>query len=171
MSSQAVHLSRPAEAVRLAQLGAAHGPCNGPVAALLATREARAWARLGARAQATAATRRAFDTHAAGSAAAPQWARFFGEGEVIGQAGLNARDLGEWTEAEDLTARAAGDTTMPLRARALYALDLVEMVAGRGDTVGAASVVVELLPRLDQMSSARVSAQAQALVGRVPGLA
>ncbi|WP_267593091.1 hypothetical protein [Carbonactinospora thermoautotrophica] len=162
MSMQAAALRRPHEAVKLARFGAEHAPEGGRVASLLAVREARGWALLGADREASAAVHRATDAHGSGGSD-PAWVRFFGEAELAAATGRVAGDLGDWAQAEDLVRQAVTDSSPPLRARVSFGLYLAETRARRGDLQGAADIVADVLPALGQLSSDRIRGQVRAL--------
>ncbi len=162
MSMQASALQRPHEAVRLARFGAEHAPPVGRVAALLAVREAKGWALLGANREAEAAVRRAMDAYEHAGADS-DWVMFFGEGELFGAAGRVAADLGDWARAQELARQAVADPALPLRARVLWELFLAEVMARGGDVQGGVDVVAAVLPALDQVSSDRVTSRIRAL--------
>ncbi|KWX01882.1 hypothetical protein LI90_2915 [Carbonactinospora thermoautotrophica] len=162
MSMQANNLQRPHEAVKLARFGAEHAPDGGRVAALLAVREARGWALLGAEREAEAALRRATDSYER-AGADPAWVMFFNESELVGAIGRVAGDLGDWGKAQDLARQAAADPSLPLRAHVLWELLLAEVMARGGDVQGAVDVVAAVLPALDRLSSDRVASRIRAL--------
>ncbi|MCX9191613.1 hypothetical protein C3Y87_09335 [Carbonactinospora thermoautotrophica] len=162
MSMQAGNLQRPHEAVWIAQFGAEHAPPVGRVAALLAVREARGWALLGAEREAEVALRRAMDAYER-AGADPEWVMFFGESELFGAIGQVTGDLGDWARAQDSVRQAAVDPSIPLRTHVLWNLLLAEALVRSGDIQGAVEVVAAVLPALDRLSSDRVASRIRAL--------
>lgn len=166
MSMQACHLGQAHKAVRLAQMGAEHLPTRGRAAALLAAREARGWALLGAEQQARAALHRAMDAHNGGQVLA--WAEFFTEGEMFAAAGQVADSLGHHQEAADLLAQGLTDTELPPRAWASFALIRAATLARGGNGQEAISAAEQVMPHFARVSSARVRHQLTALLGLLP---
>ncbi|GAA1270190.1 hypothetical protein GCM10009665_68200 [Kitasatospora nipponensis] len=143
---------RPREALRAAQAGqsAARGLDSERLLALLAMREAGAWALLRDRAACERALTRAHTLFERGPGESdPEWMSFFGEAEIAGLEAQCWSALGEWDRASE---RAAQATLLQephfVRNRALYTAELAHDRLGRGDLVGAAahgSAAVELL--------------------------
>lgn len=167
MSWQAIEHGRPREAVQFARLGAAHFPPSGPVAALLAAREARAWAALDNQEEAAAAVRRARNAFAA-AGPAPEWASFFTEAELAGALARVDEDLGRWDAAEQAQRDCIADPTLPARAGASFRMCLVRILARRGDHSAARAEIEAALPELAVVSSGRVRSQVREVLRVLP---
>ncbi len=167
MSMQAAHLQRPREAVQLARLGAAQFPPTGRVAALLAAREARGWAQLGAERETKAALDRMHRAFS-GVGPAPDWVSFFTEGELAGANCSASTDLGELDVAENLARQAVADPKLPQRAAVSFRTMLVELLVRRNDLAEAGKEIDAVMPLLTSVSSPRVGDRVRAIVEALP---
>ncbi len=167
MSLQASQLDRPKEAVQLARLGAAQVPPGGLPAALLAVREARGWALLGAARESAASmklARAALDA----PGPRPDWSTFFTDGEMEVWEALIARDLGQWDEAESHARRCVADPALLPRPRASFQLVLSLILLQRGDLKAATEEIDLVLPMLPALSSARVRSRVRDVLTALP---
>ncbi|MGH2599865.1 MAG: helix-turn-helix domain-containing protein [Dehalococcoidia bacterium] len=160
LSTQALHLGRPREAVQLAQRAQerASGWATPRVHALLLVREATGWARC----RDNAAARRVliesenvFDPRPEPDD--PYWIGFFDHAELMGLKAANLSYLGKYDRAASLLEQAvqqqAGDELR--RNHVWFRVVLAEQRLKRGDLNGACEVVARDLPVLSHLGSTR----------------
>ncbi|MER7580860.1 tetratricopeptide repeat protein [Kitasatospora sp. NPDC097691] len=162
---------RPREALRAAQAGqvAARGLGSGRLLALLAMREAGAWALLQDRASCERALGRAYALFGRGhSEADPEWMSFFGEAEIAGLQSQCWSALGDWDRASE-QAGLAITLQEPhfLRNRVLYTAELAHDRLGRGDLAGAAHHGSSAVALFADVRSARIRSMLADTAGRL----
>ncbi|MFI9275952.1 tetratricopeptide repeat protein [Kitasatospora sp. NPDC052896] len=164
---------RPREALRAAQAGqsAARQLDSDRLLALLALREAGAWAVLRDRAACERALSRAHTLFDRGeSEADPEWMSFFGEAELAGLESQCWSALGEWDLAGDRAGRAiALQQPHFVRNRMLYTAELAHDRLGRGDLAGAAEYGSAAVALLGEVRSARIRAMLADTAARLRG--
>lgn len=150
MSMQAVAIGRPREGLQLAHAAqrAAQELSSPTVTALLAMREARAWARLRDAASASEAMRRArsaFDQRS-DTEERPVWIAFFDEAELAGNEGMCELDIGRANRAAALLEFARGKQQEGfVRNRSLYTVRLATATLERRDVARAVELGEEAL--------------------------
>ncbi|MGA5823833.1 tetratricopeptide repeat protein [Kitasatospora sp. NPDC094028] len=151
---------RPREALRAAQAGqaAARQLDSDRLLALLAMREAGAWAVLRDRAACERALTRAYVLFDRGpSEADPEWMSFFGEAEIAGLQSQCWSALGDWDRASEQALLAIDlQESHFVRNRALYTAELAHDRLGRGDLAGAAHHGGTAVVLFAEVRSARV---------------
>ncbi|MFE9427675.1 tetratricopeptide repeat protein [Kitasatospora sp. NPDC006697] len=164
---------RPREALRAAQAGqsAARQLGSDRLLALLAMREAGAWALLRDRSACGRALAEAEALFERGeSQADPEWMSFFGEAELAGLQAQCWAALGDWDRA---AARAGQAVALQephfVRNRALYTAELAHDRLGRGDLAGAAAHGTAAVGLLGQVRSARIRAMLAGTAARLRG--
>ncbi|MER7773102.1 tetratricopeptide repeat protein [Kitasatospora sp. NPDC096140] len=162
---------RPREALRAAQAGqvAARGLGSERLLALLAMREAGAWALLQDRAACERALGRAYALFGRGhSEADPEWMSFFGEAEIAGLQSQCWSALGDWDRASE-QAGLAMTLQEPhfLRNRVLYTAELAHDRLGRGDLAGAAHHGSSAVALFADVRSARIRSMLADTAGRL----
>nr|WP_246213860.1 tetratricopeptide repeat protein [Kitasatospora viridis] len=162
---------RPREALRAAQAGQAAAARLGSdrLLALLAMREAGAWALLHDRSGCLRALGRAAALFEHGeSDADPEWMSFFGEAELAGLEAQCWSALGEWDRASERAGQAmALQEPHFVRNRALYTAELAHDRLGRGDLAGAAEHGRAAVGLLDRVRSARIRSMLAATATRL----
>ncbi|GAA2156656.1 hypothetical protein GCM10009760_57850 [Kitasatospora kazusensis] len=162
---------RPREALRAAQAGqsAARPLDSDRLLALLAMREAGAWAQLHDRSAFERALGRARTLFERGeSEADPEWMSFFGEAELAGLEAQCWSALGEWDRASDRAGQAiALQDPHFVRNRALYTAELAHDRLGRGDLAGAAAHGSAAVTLLGEVRSARIRGMLADTVGHL----
>ncbi|MFJ9773865.1 tetratricopeptide repeat protein [Kitasatospora sp. NPDC101157] len=151
---------RPREALRAAQAGqcAARELDSARLLALLAMREAGAWAVLQDRSACERALGRAYSLFDRGpSESDPEWMSFFGEAEIAGLQSQCWSALGDWDRASDQAALAiALQEPHFVRNRVLYTAELAHDRLGRGDLAGAAHHGAAAVALFGEVRSARI---------------
>ncbi|KWX02639.1 hypothetical protein TH66_12875 [Carbonactinospora thermoautotrophica] len=159
MAQQARFLGRPREALGLAKraLRLTEGRARKRLIALVAVREALAWAKLGD----TSASRRALDRaretlDEAKRDRPPAWLAYMNVAEVAGMAAVAEIDLGNFPRAAELTREAldAYGNDYP-RNTLFYTVQLAECYQRMGDLDEACRVGHDALVRLPEVTSTR----------------
>ncbi|RKT17822.1 hypothetical protein BX285_2219 [Streptomyces sp. 1114.5] len=162
---------RPREALRAAQAGqvAARelGSCR--LLALLAMREAGAWALLQDRTSCERALGRAYALFDRGTAEGdPEWMSFFGEAEIAGLQSQCWSALGDWDRASEQAGLAiALQKPHFVRNRVLYTAELAHDRLGRGDLAGAAHHGSSAVALFGDVRSARIRSMLADTAGRL----
>ncbi|MFJ8475320.1 tetratricopeptide repeat protein [Kitasatospora sp. NPDC094011] len=162
---------RPREALRAAQAGqsAARELGSARLLALLAMREAGAWAVLRDRSSCERAIGRAYSLFDRGpSEADPEWMSFFGEAEIAGLQSQCWSALEDWDRASDQAALAiALQEPHFVRNRVLYTAELAHDRLGRGDLTGAAHHGSAAVALFGEVRSARIRSMLADTAGRL----
>ncbi|MFI9361635.1 tetratricopeptide repeat protein [Kitasatospora sp. NPDC053057] len=162
---------RPREALRAAQAGqcAARELDSARLLALLAMREAGAWAVLRDRSACERAIGRAYSLFDRGpSETDPEWMSFFGEAEIAGLQSQCWSALEDWDRASDQAALAiALQEPHFVRNRVLYTAELAHDRLGRGDLAGAAHHASAAVALFDEVRSARIRSMLADTAGRL----
>ncbi|MEU8920904.1 tetratricopeptide repeat protein [Kitasatospora sp. NPDC048545] len=162
---------RPREALRAAQAGqvAARELDSHRLLALLAMREAGAWALLQDRTACERALGRAYALFDRGpSEADPEWMSFFGEAEVAGLQSQCWSALGDWDRASEQAGLAiALQEPHFVRNRVLYTAELAHDRLGRGDLAGAAHHGSSAVALFGDVRSARIRSMLADTAGRL----
>ncbi|WBP88756.1 hypothetical protein [Kitasatospora cathayae] len=162
---------RPREALRAAQAGqcAARELESARLLALLAMREAGAWAVLRDRSACERAIGRAYALFDRGpSEADPEWMSFFGEAEIAGLQSQCWSALEDWDRASDQAALAiALQEPHFVRNRVLYTAELAHDRLGRGDLAGAAHHGSAAVALFGEVRSARIRSMLADTAGRL----
>ncbi|MFI9158441.1 tetratricopeptide repeat protein [Kitasatospora aureofaciens] len=162
---------RPREALRAAQAGqcAARELDSARLLALLAMREAGAWAVLRDRSACERAIGRAYSLFDRGpSESDPEWMSFFGEAEIAGLQSQCWSALEDWDRASDQAALAiALQEPHFVRNRVLYTAELAHDRLGRGDLAGAAHHGSAAVALFGEVRSARIRSMLADTAGRL----
>ncbi|WP_030238686.1 hypothetical protein [Streptomyces sp. NRRL S-350] len=162
---------RPREALRAAQAGqvAARGLGSHRLLALLAMREAGAWALLQDRTSCERALGRAYSLFGRGPAEGdPEWMSFFGEAEIAGLQSQCWSALGDWDRASEQAGLAiALQEPHFVRNRVLYTAELAHDRLGRGDLAGAAHHGSSAVALFGDVRSARIRSMLADTAGRL----
>ncbi|MFI2612825.1 tetratricopeptide repeat protein [Kitasatospora sp. NPDC018619] len=162
---------RPREALRAAQAGqvAARGLGSERLLALLAMREAGAWALLRDRSSCERALGRAYGLFDRGPGGQdPEWMSFFGEAEIAGLESQCWSALGDWDRASERAGRAiALQEPHFVRNRVLYTAELAHDRLGRGDLAGAAHHGSAAVALFGDVRSARIRSMLADTAGRL----
>ncbi|MBV2154049.1 tetratricopeptide repeat protein [Kitasatospora sp. SUK 42] len=162
---------RPREALRAAQAGQAAARQLGSdrLLALLAMREAGAWALLRDRAACERAISRAYTLFDRGpSEDDPEWMSFFGDAEISGLQSQCWSALGDWDRASEQAALAiALQEPHFVRNRVLYTAELAHDRLGRGDLAGAAHHGSAAVALFGEVRSARIRSMLADTAGRL----
>ncbi|MFF4382469.1 tetratricopeptide repeat protein [Kitasatospora sp. NPDC001547] len=162
---------RPREALRAAQAGqaAARELDSDRLLALLAMREAGAWALLQDRASCERALGRAYTLFDRGPGEQdPEWMSFFSEAEIAGLESQCWSALGDWDRASE-QAGLAITLQKPhfVRNRVLYTAELAHDRLGRGDLAGAAHHGSAAVALFGDVRSARIRSMLADTAGRL----
>ncbi|MEU9042839.1 MULTISPECIES: tetratricopeptide repeat protein [unclassified Kitasatospora] len=162
---------RPREALRAAQAGqvAARELGSDRLLALLAMREAGAWAVLQDRTSCERALGRAYALFDHGpSEADPEWMSFFGEAEIAGLQSQCWSALGDWDRASEQAGLAIRlQKPQFVRNRVLYTAELAHDRLGRGDVAGAAHHGSSAVALFADVRSARIRSMLADTAGRL----
>lgn len=162
---------RPREALRAAQAGqsAARELDSARLLALLAMREAGAWAVLRDRSACERAIGRAYALFDRGpSETDPEWMSFFGEAEIAGLQSQCWSALEDWDRASEQAALAiALQEPHFVRNRVLYTAELAHDRLGRGDLAGAAHHGSAAVALFGEVRSARIRSMLADTAGRL----
>ncbi|MER7669239.1 tetratricopeptide repeat protein [Kitasatospora sp. NPDC096128] len=162
---------RPREALRAAQAGqsAARELDSARLLALLAMREAGAWAVLRDRSACERAIGRAYALFDRGpSETDPEWMSFFGEAEIAGLQSQCWSALEDWERASEQAALAiALQEPHFVRNRVLYTAELAHDRLGRGDLAGAAHHGSAAVALFGEVRSARIRSMLADTAGRL----
>ncbi|MFB7905657.1 tetratricopeptide repeat protein [Kitasatospora sp. NPDC056076] len=162
---------RPREALRAAQAGqsAAREVDSARLLALLAMREAGAWAVLRDRSACERAIGRAYALFDRGpSETDPEWMSFFGEAEIAGLQSQCWSALEDWDRASEQAALAiALQEPHFVRNRVLYTAELAHDRLGRGDLTGAAHHGSAAVALFGEVRSARIRSMLADTAGRL----
>ncbi|MBO1419282.1 tetratricopeptide repeat protein [Streptomyces sp. FH025] len=162
---------RPREALRAAQAGqvAARQLDSDRLLALLAMREAGAWALLRDRDACERAITRAYTLFDRGpSEADPEWMSFFGDAEISGLQSQCWSALGDWDRASEQAALAiALQEPHFVRNRVLYTAELAHDRLGRGDLAGAGHHGSAAVALFGEVGSARIRSMLADTAGRL----
>ncbi|MFB7129115.1 tetratricopeptide repeat protein [Kitasatospora sp. NPDC056273] len=162
---------RPREALRAAQAGqvAARGLGSERLLALLAMREAGAWALLQDRVSCERALGRAYALFDRGPGGRdPEWMSFFGEAEIAGLQSQCWSALGDWDRASEQAGLAiALQKPHFVRNRVLYTAELAHDRLGRGDLAGAAHHGSAAVALFGAVRSARIRSMLADTAGRL----
>jgi hypothetical protein len=158
MSLQARYLGKPRAAIQFAQRARQRGTglLTPRLDALLLSREAAGWAVLGDRGTFHRLSRAAHATFSGPAVDDPPWIAYLDVAELTVTDAISWRHLGDSSRSESLL-RIAIDAIPDNRPRnqASYRIVLADLLASRGDVVGACDAAQAALPTMSKTTSGR----------------